>query len=128
MYKTQYVALGMTFRPLVTLIVAALLGSCACTNDWAYFPNTLPYKLSGVAPSAHLTESQAIELAVAVVIHHRMNPAYYAAPSAAYNQGEWLIYFGDQKGSIGRPLFGLHLRTRQHVFLLAWPLGRRGHA
>lgn len=106
----------MTFRPLVTLIVAALLGSCACTNDWAYFPNTLPYKLSGVAPSAHLTESQAIELAVAVVIHHRMNPAYYAAPSAAYNQGEWLIYFGDQKGGALGGHCSVYIYERANTF------------
>jgi hypothetical protein len=107
----------MTFRLVAMSMVAALLlSSCACSDDWAYFPKTLPYKLPGIEPGAHLTESQAKELAVAVAIHHRTNPANYAPPSAGYNQGEWHVYFGGLPGAALGGFFSVYIYEQSNRF------------
>jgi hypothetical protein len=94
-------------RLAMPIVASVLLSACACKGDWAYFPDTLPFHLPGVPYGAHLSETQAQELAVAVAIHHRTNPANFASPQATYDKGEWHVYFGEGSGPVA-PAFGSH--------------------
>jgi hypothetical protein len=98
----------MILRTLATFaIAAALLSGCACAEKWAYFPDTLPYTLPGVERGTHITEAQAIELAISVAVYHRTNPANYASPKATYDNGEWHVFFGERSGP-PTPALGSH--------------------
>ncbi len=74
-------------------VTVTLMSGCACTDKWAYYPNTLPFTLPDIAPGAHLTESQAIDLATEVAVYHRRNPAHYGTPTASFQDGQWFVHF-----------------------------------
>jgi len=80
-------------RALAIAALTTLASACACPNDWAYFPDKLPFTLPDVQPGAHLSESQAIELANRVAVYHRKNPANYETPKAEFQDGQWSVYF-----------------------------------
>ena len=77
----------------IVAATTALASACACPGDWAYFPDTLPFNLPDVQPGAHLTETQASELARWVAVYHRRDPAMYEAPKAAFRDGQWSVHF-----------------------------------
>jgi len=98
----------MLLRALIpTIATAVLLNACACAERTAYFPETLPFSLPDVERGAHLTESQAIELAIAIAIEHRTNPASYGPPVASYQNYEWHVSFGAGSGP-PTPALGHH--------------------
>jgi len=89
----------MILRALAIAAAATVfLGGCAGTEKWAYFPTTLPFSVPTLEPGAHLTEAQAIELAVSVAVYHRTNPANYSPPKASYKSGEWHVFFDARPG------------------------------
>src|SRR5690242_11287431 len=98
----------MLLRALIAITATAvLLNACACTERTAYFPDTLPFALPNVERGAHITESQAVELAVEVAIQHRTNPANYGAPNASYKNQQWHVFFGEGSGP-PTPALGHH--------------------
>jgi hypothetical protein len=112
----------MILRALaIAVTTAALTSACACHEEWAYFPNTLPYTLPDVMPGVHLTESQALELAVYVAVYHRRNPANYGPPRASFKDGEWYVSFDPI--SPPTPAFGsdfaVYIFERDNTFSLS---------
>lgn len=102
-------------------MAAALLSACACHEEWAYFPNTLPYTLPDVEPGVHLSESQALELAVFVAVYHRKNPANYSPPRASFKDGEWYVSFDSVSPptpAIGTD-FAVYIYERKNRFSLS---------
>jgi len=86
-------------------------------NEQAYFPKTLPYSLPGVDRGAHLTESQAIDLANYVAVHHRKNPAHFNPPKATYENGEWSLHFESSEPipALGSD-FSVYIYERDNTF------------
>jgi hypothetical protein len=102
----------------IAAATATLASACTCSNDWAYFPDTLPYTLPDVQPGAHLSESQAIELANWVAVYHRRDPAKYSTPQARFKDGQWFIHFNPvtpPPAAFGAD-FAVHINERNNTF------------
>lgn len=82
----------------LALLCGALLLVSSCTQSRAIHPRTQPFSLEGVERGAHLSESQAIQVAVTEARAHGANPSAYAAPKASFLDGEWQVYFGEPPG------------------------------
>lgn len=91
--------LAMIFSRMLSATLAAIvLSVSACTQPQQKWPYTSPFTLEGVAPGAHLTESQAIEVANAEVRAQGRDPSLYPAPTATFADGKWSVHFDSPPG------------------------------
>jgi hypothetical protein len=96
-----------------TLIMAILVLVVGCEHQRPTFPATQPFKLEGVEPGVHLTDSQAIEVAIAEATAQGRNPSIYRSPKASFRDGTWSVYFGEPPGP---PTPALGDRFLVHVY------------
>jgi hypothetical protein len=82
----------------VVMFVAALLLVAGCEHGRPMFPETQPFMLEGVGRGSHLTESQAIQVAITEATAHGVMPSIYSSPKASFKDGEWHVYFGEPPG------------------------------
>jgi hypothetical protein len=80
-------------------------GARRLRREPAFFPDWHPFELEGVETGAHLTEAQAIQVAITEARAQGRKPDIHPPPEASFENGRWVVSFRAPPGPPA-PAFG----------------------